>query len=357
MTQKLLIKSVALHLTAKNQMQLFPPTRFMGSKRKLLNFIWDNIKGLSFQNVLDAFSGSGCVGYMLKTKGKSVVSNDILNYSYNVANALIANSSVRLDKRDVDFLLHSPIVTDGFISETFKGLYFTDEENHFLEQVSFRIPLLDQEYKRSLALSALARACMKRRPRGIFTYIGNRYNDGRRDLELSLEKHFIEALSLFNRAVFNNNKTNFAFHGDIFDLEHRNFDLIYIDPPYFSTKSDNDYLRRYHFIEGLCSYWQGVQIQQNTKTKKFKKIATGFDSKDKIYSTFHKLFQMFPKSAFAISYSSNSLPTKEEMIDILRHYRSTVEVKEFDHKYSFGNHNHKIGDNANSVKEYLFISY
>lgn len=356
MNQQLLTKVKIDKLIANDQMRYFPSTRFMGSKNKLLEFIWENTKDLQFTTVLDAFSGSGCVGYMFKTKGKAVTSNDVLQYSFNIANALISNNDTQLEDSDISKLLNSPVKTDGFIRNTFKNLYFTEAENLFLEEVAYRIPLLNNEYKKSLALAALCRACIKKRPRGIFTYVGDRYNDGRKDLRTNLDQHFIEAIGSCNKAIFDNHQNNFSFCGDIFNLNNRNFDLIYIDPPYYSTRSDNDYLRRYHFVEGLCSYWKDVEIQHSTKTKKIKKYFTKFGSKNSVYSAFHKLFNMFPKSIFVISYSSNSLPTKDEMVSILGHYRSNVEVKEMDYKYSFGNHGHKIGDNRNDVKEYLFIA-
>ena len=340
-----------------DQMDFFPSTRFMGSKSKLLDFIWDNVKHFDANSVLDAFSGSGVVGYMFKTKGKKVHSNDILQYSSNIAKALIENNESIIDNEDLAILLGRSIKTNGFIRDTFRGLYFTEKENLFLEQVWHRMEFLSNPVKRALALSALARACIKKRPRGIFTYTGDRYDDGRKDLRTTIEEHFINAVSVYNKAVFDNGQKNSGTCGDIFALKNRNFDLVYMDPPYFSTRSDNDYLRRYHFVEGLASYWQDVEIQTSTKTKKIKKYKTQFDSKNSVYDAFSKLFAMFPRSILVISYSSNSLPTKEEMIGILNQYRKNVVIKELDHKYSFGNQNHKIGDNRNSVKEYLFIAY
>ncbi|GIR49324.1 MAG: hypothetical protein CM15mP58_14210 [Burkholderiaceae bacterium] len=49
-------------------------------------------------------------------------------------------------------------------------------------------------------------------------------------------------------------------------------DLVYIDPPYFSPLSDNEYVRRYHFVEGLSRNWKGIQFQEDTKTKSLKVI-------------------------------------------------------------------------------------
>ena len=48
----------------------YPPLRFMGSKHRLLPWIQSVIAELEFDTALDAFSGSGCVSYLLKTMGK-----------------------------------------------------------------------------------------------------------------------------------------------------------------------------------------------------------------------------------------------------------------------------------------------
>mgnify|MGYP000411681329 CR=1 FL=1 len=49
------------------------------------------------------------------------------------------------------------------------------------------IAAIRDQYKKAIAMTALIRACTKKRPRGIFTYTGDRYNDGRKDLQKSLE--------------------------------------------------------------------------------------------------------------------------------------------------------------------------
>lgn len=69
-----------------------------------------------------------------------------------------------------------------------------------------------------------------------------------------------------------------------------------------------------------------------------------------------RLFYKFKDSILVVSYSSNSIPSKEDMIKLLSKYKNEIELKEIDYKYSFGNQNHKVGNNANEVKEYLFIA-
>ena len=56
----------------------FPTTRYQGSKLKFIDWIWDCIKDIPFQTVLDAFGGTGCVAYRLKQEGKTVTYNDLL---------------------------------------------------------------------------------------------------------------------------------------------------------------------------------------------------------------------------------------------------------------------------------------
>lgn len=341
--------------TKEELLENFPGTRYMGSKYKMLPFLWDSLKDFEFNSALDAFSGSGCVSYMLKKKGIEVYSNDFMTFSSNITKALIENSSVTLDKNDIKLLLKKNTKAGNFISKTFSGLYYEDDDNMFLDNLTQNIKLLQDPLKRSIALAAMTRACMKKRARGIFTYVGTRYDDGRRDLQLTLKEHFIENVEMFNVAVFNNGQNNKSFNQDIFTLDVK-ADLVYFDPPYLTSKSDNDYIRRYHFVEGLVKNWEGVEIDYSTKTKKFKKYPSPFDSKATVNDALDKLFKKFKDSILVVSYSSNSIPAKEEMIRLLKKYKKNITLKEIDYQYSFGNQNHKIGDNANKVKEYLFIA-
>lgn len=333
----------------------FPPTRYMGSKQAILDEIWNATDGLNFESVLDAFSGSGCVGHMFKRKGKRVVANDYMKYCYTIAKATIENSHVVLSADDVAFLLSPNPAPDSFVQDTFGGLYFEDNDNRMIDNIRSNIRLLNDEYKVALARSALSRACLKKRPRGVFTYVGNRYDDGRRDLRISIAEHFGESAKLLNKAVFDNNRKNVATNLDVFAVEDH-VDLVYLDPPYYTPHSDNDYLRRYHFLEGICCDWQGVTILKNTKTKKLKKYPTPFDSKTQVYDAFEQLFRKFQNSIIVLSYSSNGIPAKDDLLVMLRRVKKNVRVFEIDYRYSFGTHRHKIRNRKNVVREYLFVA-
>lgn len=339
-----------------DQVSLYPPTRFMGSKRKLLGEIWNVASRFEFDTAVDLFSGSGIVGYMFKSHSKTVISNDYMAMSATFTKAMVENNTVTLPMEEAETLLIQQCDVDHFVSNTFKDLYYTDEENELIDILRTNIAAIEDQYKKAIAMTALIRACTKKRPRGIFTYTGHRYDDGRKDLQKSLSQQFLEAVEAVNNAVFDNNKANKSVNGDAMALTGINPDLVYIDPPYYSPLSDNEYVRRYHFIEGLARDWKGVEIQEHTKTKKFKSYPTPFSTKDGAYNAFDKLFSKFADSILIVSYSSNSLPTQEDMVALMKKYKEHVEVVPVDYKYAFGNQA-DAKTHRNSVQEYLFVGY
>jgi DNA adenine methylase len=336
------------------QVKKYPTTRYMGSKQSLLVQIASATHSLEFESVLDLFSGTGVVGYMFKALGKEVISNDYMTMNSTISNAIITNSKVKITKKDIAILLSDSSDYDGFVAKTFKGIYYTDEENAFIDMIRGNINKLKGDIKQDLAMSALIRACIKKRPRGIFTYTGFRYNDGRKDLLMSFEEQFLSAIKALNDAVFDNGFTHKSLNKDAMSIRTK-ADLVYIDPPYYSPVSDNEYVRRYHFVEGLSRGWKDVEMQWETKTKKFKNYPTPFSTRNGAYDAFDKLFERHKESILVVSYSSNSFPTKDEMLKLLSKYKQEVEVIAVDYTYSIGNHGHKVNDNKNRVQEYIFI--
>ncbi len=352
--QKTLLKLLPQPLP--KQVSAYPPTRFMGSKSKLLPEIWSVASQFNFNTAVDLFAGSGIVGYMFKAQGKRVISNDYMAMSATFAKAMIENNSIVMPMEEAEKMLIEQNISDHFVAKTFQGLYYKNEENELIDILRANIAAIRDPYKRAIAMTALIRACTKKRPRGIFTYTGERYNDGRKDLQKTFAQQFLEAVEAINKAVFDNGQQNRARYGDAMELRVEQADLIYIDPPYYSPLSDNEYVRRYHFVEGLARNWKGVEIQQHTLTKKFKSYPTPFSTRNGAADAFDRLFKKFSGSVLIVSYSSNSLPTQNEMVTIMSKYKKYVEVIPVDYKYSFGNQS-KAKTHRNSVQEYLFVGY
>jgi DNA adenine methylase/adenine-specific DNA-methyltransferase len=327
----------------------------MGSKHRLLPWIDEVLSQLEFETALDAFSGSGCVSYLLKSMGKQVWANDFLRFASDIARATVGNSSAMLSDGDVQWLVEGPEQHGDFIARNFNGIFFSPADNHFLDRVSARLPDLDPD-RRALALAALYRSCLKRQPRGVFTVASaDRYDDGRRDLKLSLADHFLEQVDVFNRLVFDNGRSHRVTNADVFTLEADGVDLVYLDPPYVPRADDNCYIKRYHFLEGLSSYWRGAEFHPTSKVRKLKKRYTPFSYRREASDAFARMFERFAASTIVLSYSSNGYPDLQSLIDLLARVKPTVEVHERAHRYHFGTHRSVSAARAN-VTEYLLVA-
>lgn len=346
---------------AKTTLDLMPPKaanypelRYMGSKARLLSWIFETLNPVDFESALDPFSGTGCVSYLMKAMGRRVVASDFLNFTSIVARATIENNHVHLDGKAIKRLLDRTKPAHNFIEKTFGSVFYTLEDLRFLDRVSGNIQQLQNPYQQALAYAALFRSCLKRQPRGVFTISGDlsHYDDGRRDLRLSIEEHFLEQIEVYNAAVFDNGRNNEALRSDLFELPHRKVDLVYLDPPYVPRSDDNCYIKRYHFLEGLSCYWQGLPVDASTKVRKIAKRYTPFSYRRTAIEAFDRMFAQFKANTIALSYSSNGFPDLAQLESLMRQYKSSVRVFEKPHRYHFGTHE---GVERASVTEYLIV--
>jgi len=330
---------------------VFPSTRFQGSKLKIAEWIWDAIKDLDFNTALDAFGGTGSVGYVLKGKDKKVTYNDILKFNWHIGQALIENDETKLSEEDVCFLLkkHNKVKYPAFIFDTFENIYFTDEENTWIDMVVTNIARLDDIYKKALAYFALFQACIIKRPYNLFhrknLYI--RLSDVERNFgnkvtwDTPFEVHFRQFVAEANQAVFDNGQQNKAVNKDVFDIEGK-FDLVYIDTPYVSKKGVGvDYFGFYHFLEGLVNYSEwGELIDFKTKHKRLRGSSSVWANKKQIYPAFERLFEKYKDSIIVVSYRSDGIPSISELIEMLQKYKTNVEeLRRKNYKYVLSTNN------------------
>jgi DNA adenine methylase len=115
------------------QVSQYPPTRYMGSKNKLLAEIWAVASQFDFETAIDLFSGSGVVSYMMKSHDKTVVSNDYMTMATAFAKAMIENNRETLSREEAEALLQVRAPLNDFVQSTFKGLYFSDQDNRQID--------------------------------------------------------------------------------------------------------------------------------------------------------------------------------------------------------------------------------
>ena len=311
----------------------YPRFRFMGSKYRLAPRLAELFATLPPGPAIDAFSGSGVVAYTLKAGGREVLANDHLHFTATLARALVANEDVTLDPDDV-----CRPNADGrdFIARTFEGLYFPAGDLQFLDAAWSHLEHLD-EARKALAIAALCMAAAQKQPRGVFTVTTPRYDDGRRQFRMSLEELFREAVARCNAAVIPGKAQ--ASCGDVFDLRPEGAAIAYLDPPYAPPRDDTCYVKRYHFLEGVATYWRGQEIMWETRTRKLRKRHTPFGSKKTVRAALDRLFEHFaPVEALVVSYGSNADLSVEELHGLLRRHRKAVRLHEIPHRYAFGTH-------------------
>ena len=231
-------------------------TNYIGSKQKLIDWIWKHTPEC-VASVIDAFSGSGVVAYMYKTKGLKVIANDRLRYSYHAARAIVENSSVRISEDELATLLAKNPKAGTFVQDNFKGLFFASGVHGVIDNLRANAGKLE-EFKKDIALFALGKTCMS--GKGGFGHFSSSTDYGKRqDTPEEFQKRFSDNVTRINALVFDSGKERKAFNKDINEvLPEAKVDLAYFDPPYATEFSTTNYEKSYHFVEGLMTYWDGL---------------------------------------------------------------------------------------------------
>jgi len=314
----------------------FPSTRYQGSKRKLVEWIWEHVYHLEFTSVLDVFGGTGAVSHMFKNAAKKVTYNDVLAFNCEIGRALIENDTHTLAESEIAPLLRPRHNVDypDFIQRNFSGIYYTDEENRWLDRVSYNIAhTIQNPYKQAIARFALFQACIIKRPYNLFhranlymrTASVDRTFGNKTTWDTPFEVHFRSFVAEANAAVFDNGQRNEVIQRDALQSP-TGFDLVYIDPPYLNQKGTGvDYRAFYHFLEGLMMYenWADY-IDHNSKHRRLKPEQSAWNSAAAIVDEFERLVQRHRDSMLVISYRDDGIPAKEQLLQLLHRHKAQV---------------------------------
>jgi adenine-specific DNA-methyltransferase len=343
----------------------FPTTRYRGSKRKILPWIWENLKDLSFKSTLDLFGGTSVVSQLFKRMGKQVTYNDYSYFNYLGGSTFIANSNTKLTQTDLNFILQkSKSFETKFISNNYNSYYFLDDENEWLDNILTRINDLKETYqdielfqKKALAIWAVGQSCLIKRPFNLFhrKNLNLRTSDVERKFgnKTTWETPFPVAFQRFvgeaNRVIFSNDKENFAVYSDGLEYQNNNYDLVYLDPPYFFEKqSDEDYLKLYHFLDGIGQYdvWADL-IDRNSSILSIKREKRWpAKSISQLTDIYKSLIDRFDKSIIVISHKSGSLVPISILSKLLEEKGKSVLIKEKSYSYALNKQNGKSHENT-----------
>ena len=218
--------------------------------------------------------------------------------------------------------------------ENYANIFFYPEECMELDLCRTNIEKLSSEYKKSLALTLIRRAMIRKMPYSRFNikwskiqqlrdevYSYEKYQRKRAYHNQDIKSHFLENLDAYNDAIFDNHQTNIALHDDIFNLLEATYtDVIYLDPPYTGTM--NNYFGFYGLLDSYIT---------STKQEAF---VNNFIEKNNSIELFEKLFSRLGNYKYwFLSYNNSSYPSKEELLSIIKRYSREVEIIEKPHTY------------------------
>lgn len=344
----------------------FQTTRYRGSKRKILPWIWNKVRDLPFETALDLFGGTSVVSILLKRMGKQVTYNDYSCYNHLTGIAFIENKDTKLDEKDIQFLLNGKGKSSDFISKNFKNIYFRDKENEWLDKTIANIFALEDtnigivlQQKQALAIWALGQACLIKRPFNLFhrknlnlrTHRVAREFGNKKTWEIPFDVAFQRFIGEANFVVFDNNKINSSTRINALEYTNSNYDLVYLDPPYFfKNQSDANYLKLYHFLDGIAQYPNWDKLIDRTSLNRSLKLHPNVwpeKSPEKLTEIFCDLISRFKKSIIVISHKEGSLVSADKIKKILIDNGKKCSIYKKEYSYAL---NHQNGSSHNNIE-------
>jgi adenine-specific DNA-methyltransferase len=339
----------------------FPTTRYYGSKRKLLPWLFDCMKLIEFDTVLDAFGGTGSVSQLFRAMRKQVTYHDAFSFNSDIARAILTDSP-QLSEADLASILSGIKPKVGTVATVFEGVFFPSEENQWIDGFMHYLQESDvAEPDRALLLYLLYQACLKKRPFNLFhrANLGVRTNvDVKRSFgnlttwENSFEEHMSQAYGELSSLRSDRLRAaDILPAGDVADIP-AGFDLVYLDPPYVSTSertNRDNYWLRYHFLEGLSNYvaWPErishvSKIRQMIEPPHFTEWSRRRTFKEKLFS----LVEKHRHSIVVLSYVKNAYPTDVEIREFFEATFARVSVHSTEHSHALS---------ASKKRELLFV--
>lgn len=335
-----------------------PTTRYQGSKRKILPWMWEHLKDLDFESALDAFGGTGSVSFLLKRMGKKVTYNDCMRWNYLVGIALIENDSITLSDHDLERLCQPVTRADAdFVSRSFRGMYYTERENLWIDALVSRIRSMTGhssiiKYKTAIAYYALFQTCLVKRPFNMFhrANLSLRLADVDRSFgnkttwDKPFAQHFRAFTQEIQRFIFRGRHSCHATNHDATRIPTMSYDLVYLDPPYLKAGQRSEtanYQRCYHFLEGLARYSEWPTLIDYSS--RLRAISTPennpWNDPRQNVAAFDKLFENFGDSTIVVSYKKFGAPSIDTLVRMLKRRGKKVSVHTRHYTYALNRHN------------------
>jgi adenine-specific DNA-methyltransferase len=356
----------------------FPSLNYIGSKMKLLEFIKTSICEYTgkasysdIQSFADVCSGTGVVSYDLMRGGcKNILTNDIQHYAYMVS-SVWTTSEIDIPKitaivnelnaYDIEDNIKDNI-EDGsemFVYKNYteagvdKRMYLSKQNGYKVDVYRQKIETLktngnlnDKEYRLLIKLLLYAVSGVSNIASVYGAYLKSYKKVALKDMKINV--------NLIDSLVKDDSIKHVSYNMGIVDLlrttDFSEYEVVYIDPPYVANRSYHD---NYHLLETISRY-DKPKIKGKTGLRDIVDTKSKFCSKREAFDEFSAVLKGIKSKYIFISYSSESIVTKDSMIELLQQC-GWSDVKCYEKVYQrFKSNKNSEDKQPKNLTEYVF---
>ena len=307
--------------------------KYIGNKTRLLEYIYESLleDSVPIQGVfLDIFGGTGSVGRFFKKKGMTIISNDIMTYSFfhqyvNVclnklpSFAALFNGGIN---ETINYLNNLQPIENGFVfknyapSGKYGRQYFSDINAKKIDAIREKI----EEWKCEEKISKEEYIVLVDILIDAADFVAN--ISGTYGAYLKIWRSMaLKPLTLKTPDVFDNKKQNAVYQEDANNLIRKiKCDILYIDPPY----NERQYAPNFHVLETL-TVWDKPVLTGKTGQRIYDDKKSLYCLKKEATEAFKDLIDNANSKYIVVSYNNEGIISRESLIKILESKGEVIE--------------------------------
>ncbi len=353
------IEEIIFLLTTHKPEEKIHRLNYIGSKFQLLDWLEENIKEKtgweSFKDKVigDLFAGTGIVSYHFRKHRAITISNDAELYSSVITHAFALSNYNETCKQLIETLqeeLDEGYSRVGYITKNYspyeecERMFFTVENAMKIDYLIQRIDDLKNQisindHQFLLASLLLSADAVSNVPAVYGCYLKNFKAKATKTLK-------IEPIHTNTKKC--KSKSN-VYNKDVLSSFSDEFNMVYLDPPYNERQYSKNYFPLNMIALSPREQEEEAPLKGKTGIPESCFISPFCKRGKPVEEAFDKMFNQLKTEWIFLSYSSESIVSKDKMIEIMRKY-GDVSVVERDYK-RFKSFEY---NEDNEIQEYLF---
>ena len=337
---------------------------YIGSKFQLLDWITSNMKEKtgwdSFANkrIGDMFSGTGIVSYYFRKHQAQVISNDAELYSSIITYAFTRsiyteNCKKIIENFQKDIQDNKHLSTIGFITTHYSPYnscerkFFTIENAQRIDYLRHSLEIIKEnisfdEYQFILASILLSADAVSNVPAVYGCFLKNFKTKAQKNLTL-MPIHNNTSQAVDGSNTFNYDVLNIDF------IRSFETDMVYLDPPYNARQYSKNYFPLNIIAKTPEILLTEMPLKGKTGIPADCFISPFCKKGGVVEKAFDLLFRELKTKWIFLSYNSESIVSKEKMLDIMKNYGDASVIERDYKRFKSFEYNKDV-----EIKEYLF---